>query len=58
MVQSWSTKRRGPILHTLLGATRVAYFQQLPDNRVLSRRKRGFKSRRGRQSNQGFESGL
>ena len=27
-------------------------FNQLPDNRVLSRRKRGFKSRRGRQVNQ------
>src|SRR5438067_480023 len=35
-----------PIASTLLGATRVAYFQSVTVNRVLSRRKRGFESLR------------
>ena len=29
MVQSWSTNRCQPLLNTLLGATRVAYFQSV-----------------------------
>jgi hypothetical protein len=48
MVRSWSTNPCQPLLNTLLGATASRIFNQLPVNRVLSRRKRGFKSGRGR----------